>query len=90
MIPHQIICFDNYRYEMSRAMRKSVFEVSDQVRNKVDRVQPQKITRGLKIRIKEEDGLYYLCSERKGADQPLICAYVCAYAKAGFLMTRLK
>ena len=25
--------------------------------------------RGLKFRIKEEEGLYYLCSENKGADQ---------------------
>ena len=32
-------------------------------------VQPQKIGRGLKFQIKEEEGLYYLCSENKGADQ---------------------
>ena len=32
-------------------------------------VQPQKMTRGLKFRIFEVDGLYYLCSENKGADQ---------------------
>ena len=32
-------------------------------------VQPQKMARGLKFRIKEVKGLYYLCSENKGADQ---------------------
>ena len=35
-------------------------------------------------------GSYYLhvCSENKGADQ-LVCAFFSAYAKTGFLMTRL-
>ena len=32
-------------------------------------VRQQKIDRGLKFWIKEEDGLYYLCSENKVADQ---------------------
>ena len=32
-------------------------------------VQPQKITKDLKFRIKEVEGLYYLCSENKGADE---------------------
>ena len=32
-------------------------------------VQPHKMARGLKFRIKEEEGLYYLCSKNKGADQ---------------------
>ena len=27
------------------------------------------MARGLKFRIQEEEGLYYLCSENKGADQ---------------------
>ena len=31
-------------------------------------VQPQKIARDLKFWIKEEKGLYYLCSENKAAD----------------------
>ena len=31
-------------------------------------VQPQKMARGLKFRVKEEE-LYYLCNENKGADQ---------------------
>ena len=32
-------------------------------------VQPQKRVGGLKFRIKEVEGLYYLCSKNKGADQ---------------------
>ena len=32
-------------------------------------VQLQKMTRGLKFRIRKVEGLYYLCSENKGADQ---------------------
>ena len=32
-------------------------------------VQPQNMARGLKVRIQEVKGLYYLCSENKGADQ---------------------
>ena len=36
-------------------------------------VQPQKMARGLKFRIQEVKGLYYLCSKNKGADQ--LCGY---------------
>ena len=32
-------------------------------------VQPHKVARGLKFCIQEVEGLYYLCSENKGADQ---------------------
>ena len=32
-------------------------------------VQLQKISRGIKYRIQEVEGLYYSCSENKGADQ---------------------
>ena len=32
-------------------------------------VQPQKMTGGLKFRIYEVEGMYYPCSENKGADQ---------------------
>ena len=45
-------------------------------------VQPQKIGRGLKFWILEEEGLYYLCGENKGADQ--LCCVVFPYAKAVF------
>ena len=34
-------------------------------------VQLQKMDRGLKFQIKEVGGLYYLCSENKGADHQL-------------------
>ena len=48
-------------------------------------VQPQEMARGLKFWIYEEEGLYYLCSENRGADQlrtaKLICVFVFAYAK---------
>ena len=51
---------------------------------------------GLKFRIKVEEKLYYPYSENKGADQisfavtaKLICVFVFAYAKAGFLTTWL-
>ena len=36
-------------------------------------VQSQKMDRGLKFRISEVEGLYYLCSENKNADQ--LCGY---------------
>ena len=48
-------------------------------------VQPQKMVRGLKFGIHEVEGLYYLCSENKGADQlcrlysQLICIFVLAH-----------
>ena len=32
-------------------------------------VRPRKMARGLKFRIQKEEGLCYLCSENKGADQ---------------------
>ena len=52
-------------------------------------VLPQMMVRGLKCRILEVEGLYYLCKENKGADQlrsyaQLICAFVYAYAKNMF------
>ena len=51
--------------------------------------QQQKMARGLKFRIKEVEGMYYLCSEITGADQfrgtaKLICVFVFAYAKSRF------
>ena len=53
---------------MSRVMRKPTFwfpKWSDT--NQA--VQLQKMARGLKFRILKLEGLYYLCSENKGADQ---------------------
>ena len=46
-------------------------------------VQPQKMARSLKFGIYEVEGLYFLCSENKGAAQ-LICIFVFAYAKNRF------
>ena len=53
-------------------------------------VQPMRIARGLKFRIWKEEGLYYLYSKNKGADQ--LCGYrtadlrlcFCIYAKCRF------
>ena len=48
-------------------------------------VQLQKMARGLKFRIQKVEGLYFLCSENKGA------ASLFSHMKnVGFLMTRLK
>ena len=46
-------------------------------------VQLQKMARGLKLRIRKVEGLYYLYSESKDADQ------FSRMQNAGFLMTRL-
>ena len=64
-------------------MRKPVFGVS--TKSDTNRaVQTQKMVRGLKFTILEEEGLYNLYSENKGAYQlavfaQLICAFVFAY-----------
>ena len=58
-------------------------------------VQLQKMARGLKFRTEKVEGLYYLCSKNKGADQlavtaKLICVFVFGlHINVGFLMTRL-
>ena len=59
-------------------------------------VQPQGIARGLKFWIYVVEGLYYLCSENKGADQlrgyreaDLRPCFFLQMQKSGFLMTRL-
>ena len=53
---------------MSLVVRKLVFRVFDQVQDK-PAVQPLKMARHLKFRITKVEGLYYPCSENKGADQ---------------------
>ena len=53
---------------MGHAARKPAFGVSDH-----RAVQPQKMARGLKLWIKEVEGLYYLWSENKDADQLRRC-----------------
>ena len=53
-------------------MRKPIIGDSDQAdTNRA--AQLQKIARGFKFRIKEEEELHYQCSENKGADQ--LCGY---------------
>ena len=54
-----------------------------------NQAQLQKMARGLKLRIRKVEGLYYLCSETKCADQhaitaKLICIFVFEYAKRWF------
>ena len=53
---------------MSRVMRKPTFWFPTWSDTN-QAVQLQKMARGLKFRIKKVEGLYYLCSENKGADQ---------------------
>ena len=55
--------------------------------------QLQKMARGLKFRIYEAEGLYYLCSEIKAlisfaVTAKLICVFVFAYAKSRFFSRR--
>ena len=38
-------------------------------------VQPHEMARGVKFRIWKVEELYYLCSEKEGADQPLVFTY---------------
>ena len=57
------------KLHMSHEARKPVFGVSDHVRNQA--IQPEKMARGLKFQIQKVEGLYYLCSKIKGADQLL-------------------
>ena len=75
--------------EMSCVMRKPTFWFP--IWSDINQaVQPQKMARGLKFRIKKEEGSHYLCSENKGADQlrgvtaKLICVFDFAYAKCWF------
>ena len=57
-----------FKDKMSLVLRKSVFGFP--TRSHTNRaVKSQKMARGLKFRMQIEEGLYYLCSENKGADQ---------------------
>ena len=68
----------------TRENRSSGFSISSDTNRAV---QQQKMFRGLKFWILEEEGLSYLCSENKGADKlcgysaQLICVFVFAHAK---------
>ena len=72
-----MLCFQWVNAKTYIRMGTSIFEarhektnilVSDLVRPN-HAVQLQKTVRGLKFRIKEVEGLFYPCSENKGADQ---------------------
>ena len=82
----------NVCLHLSFIVRKPVFGVSDQVGHKP--YCHRRWLRGLKLRIKEEEGLYYEAKTKKliicAVTVQLICAFVFAYMqKAGFLMTWL-
>ena len=80
------------QYYMSRVMRKPTFWFSTWSNTNLA-VQLQKMARGLKFRIQKVEGLYYPCSENKGADQrlPRSCSasLFSHMQNVGFLMTRL-
>ena len=52
---------------MSLVLRKPVFGPTRSDTNRA--VQSLNMARGLKFQIQKEEGLYYPCSENKGADQ---------------------
>ena len=53
-------------------------------------VQSLNMAKGLKFVIQKVEGLYYPCSENKGAvTAKQICVFVFTYTKSGFLMVRL-
>ena len=54
---------------MSLVVRKPVFGVSDLVQHKPGCTATQRMFMSLNFQIWEVEGLYYLCSENKGADQ---------------------
>ena len=56
------------KIQLSRVMRKPTFWFPTWS-NTNQAVQLQKMDRGLKFRFQKIEGLYYLCSENKGADQ---------------------
>ena len=51
---------------MTLVVGKPVFGVSDQVQHKLSCTATEDMARGLKFQV---EGLYYRCSENKGADQ---------------------
>ena len=67
LISHQAHISYNKIY-MSRVMRKQTFWFLTRSDTNQS-VQLLKMARGSKFWIKKEEGLYYLCSENKGADQ---------------------
>ena len=57
---------------MNAVIPKDKKVASREIRSYTNRaVQPQKMARGLKLKILEVKGLFYLCSENKSADRHL-------------------
>ena len=61
-----ILCLTLMKEHMSRVMRKPTFWFPTWS-NTIQAVQLQKMARGLKFRIRKVEGLFYQCSENKGA-----------------------
>ena len=72
---------------ISTAMQKSLSLGFPTRSNTKQRAKPQKMARGLKFWILEVKGLYYLCSENKGAEP--LRSYSLQMQKSGFLMMQL-
>ena len=74
--------FENYLFTIWASLWENRFPTTYDTNRDV---QQQKMARGLKFRIRGEDGLYYPCSETKGAvGARLISVFVFAFAKSRF------
>ena len=85
-----LACLRQKKYDLSLISRKPVFGVPARS-NTNQTVQPQKMARGLKFWNYVEDGLCYVAKTKEqliscAVTMQLICAFVFAYAKAGFLI----
>ena len=82
----QVILWYKRGYNISLSMRKPTMWVSN--RSDINQpVQSQKQARSMKFWIKEEEGLYYMCSENKGADQ--LSSYCTADLRLCFHLCKL-
>ena len=69
---------------MIRIMKKPVLGILDRVQHKAG-LKATKDPRGLKFRLEDEEGFYYLCNEIKGTDQ--LCGYRATDLRLYFLTT---
>ena len=58
-------------WEWNKVPKCNGMQVSQLRSNTNQTVQPQKMARGFGYHIKEVEGLYYVCSDKNGADQLL-------------------
>ena len=95
LVRRQKLAIMLFQKQMSRVMRKQTFWFPTWS-NTNQAVQLQKMARGLKFQIEKVEGLYYVCSENKGADQLRgfreadLCLSFSHMQNVGFLMMRLK